>query len=136
MIWIDFVLLWYASFRTCRNLCGWASLWEKWGLAFILALALKSLILFFLIRIGVKPTVVFQMCASVLVLMSTLFLSAKSSEENRVDQESWVVWITLIGVGALFILSMANAWFFPITESDATWSVSYTHLTLPTIYSV
>ena len=47
MIWIDFVLLWYASYRACRNRCEWPFQGESLALAFLLALALKSLVLFF-----------------------------------------------------------------------------------------
>ena len=121
MIWIDFALLWYASFRVCLNGCEWAFKWEKLALAFLLTLAFKSLFLFFLIRFGIKPEVDIQIGLSILVFMFTLFLTARPSMEEEPGGERGFIWLTLFGVGGLFIFSMLNAWFFPITESDAIW---------------
>ena len=75
MIWIDSALLWYASYRVCRNGCGWALYWEKLALALIFALALKGLFLFFLISSGIRPTAIIQMGLSFLALTQTLFLT-------------------------------------------------------------
>ena len=121
MIWIDFALLWYASFRVCLNGCEWAFKWEKLALAFLFALAFKSLFLFFLIRLGIKPVAGIQISSSILVFMLTLFLPARPSIEELPGRQKGLTWLTLFGVGTLFILSMVNAWFFPITESDAIW---------------
>jgi len=121
MILIDFALIWYASYRASRNRLEWASHWEKLALAFMIALAIKSLILFFIIRLGIQPTVIIQVSVSVLALLPTLFLPEESKENRWVGKETGLIWVTLIGVGALFTLSMINAWYFPITESDATW---------------
>lgn len=121
MIWIDFALLWYASYRLCRSSCAWVFHWEKLALAFIAALAFKSLVLFSLIRAGIQPTAVIQIGVSVLALMPTLFLSEESKEEKWFGQETRLIWWTLSVVGVLFVLGMINAWFFPITESDANW---------------
>ena len=121
MIWIDFVLLWYASFRICLNQCEWAYKLEKLALAFLFTLAFKSLFLFVLIRLGIKPAVDIQIGASISVFIFTLFLPASPSIEEVSGRERGLIWVTIIGVGTLFILSMVNAWFFPITESDAIW---------------
>jgi hypothetical protein len=121
MIWIDFVLLWYASYRACRNRCEWPFQGESLALAFLLALALKSLVLFFLILLGVQPTTTIQMGASVLILMLALFLPVNQNEEMSSSDFTGLIWVTFFGVGGLFIFSMFNAWFFPITESDAIW---------------
>lgn len=118
MIWIDFAFLWYASFRVCRNRCEWVLKWEKWALAFLFALALKSLFLFFLIRLSIQPAADIQMSFSLLVLIGSFFLS---SDPEAPDKDAGIPWTALLGVGALFMLSMANAWFFPITEPDAVW---------------
>ena len=83
MIWIDFALLWYASFRVCLNRCEWAFKWEKLALAFLLTLAFKSLFLFFLIRFGIKPEVDIQIGLSILIFMFTLFLTARPSIEEE-----------------------------------------------------
>jgi hypothetical protein len=90
-------------------------------LAFLLALALKSLFLFFLIRLGIRPTVDIQIGASILIFAFTLFLNTSPSIKEVPAGERGLTWLTLFGVGTLFILSMVNAWFFPITESDAIW---------------
>jgi len=121
MIWIDFALLWYASIRICFNRCEWMLKWEKLALAFLFAFALKSLFLFFLIRLGIKPSVIIQISASILILIFTLFLPAKASFEEKTNGPRGIFFLTLLGVGGLFIYSMINAWFFPITQSDATW---------------
>ncbi|MZG53775.1 MAG: hypothetical protein F3744_06895 [Nitrospinae bacterium] len=121
MIWIDSALLWYASYRVCRNRCGWALLWEKLALAVIFALAVKSLFLFFLVSSGIRPTAFIQMGVSVLVLLPTLLLPGSTENERDIGEKTGLIWITLLGVGILFCLSMVNAWFFPVTESDATW---------------
>ena len=121
MIWFDFALLWYASFRICLNRCEWAFKLEKLALAFLFTLALKSLFLFFLIRLGIKPVVDIQIGTSILVFIFTLFLPASPAIDEVPGRERGLIWLTLFGVGTLFILSIVNAWFFPITESDAIW---------------
>ena len=121
MIWIDFALLWYASIRACLNRCEWALKWEKLALAFLFALALKSLVLFFLIRLGIKPSVIIQISASMLILIFALFLPARAGLEETTIGGRGLFSLTLLGVGGLFIFGMINAWFFPITQSDATW---------------
>jgi len=94
---------------------------EKLALAFLFTLAFKSLFLFFLIRLGIKPAVDIQIGTSILVFIFTWFLPKSPSIEEVPGQERGLIWLTLFGVGTLFILSMVNAWFFPITESDAIW---------------
>lgn len=121
MIWIDLTLLWYASIRTCLSRFEWAFKWEKLALAFIFALALKSLFLFILIRLGIKPSINIQVSLSILVLIFAFFLPAKASLVRLPRGVSGLLWLTFLVVGGLFLYSMLNAWFFPITESDATW---------------
>jgi hypothetical protein len=123
MIWIDFSLLFYASFRVCSPCCKWAFKWEKLALAFLFSLAIKSLIIFCWIRLGVRPTDDIQLGSSILVLvLALLFISNPNAEEVVFSyKKEGLVWITCSLVGVLFIFSMVNAWFFPITESDAIW---------------
>jgi len=121
MIWIDFSVLWYACFRICLNQCDWAFKWEKATLAFLLALTFKSLFLFFLIRLGIKPVSYIQISLSILVFIPTLFLANRPSIEEVKSRNKTLNWFALSLVAVLFILSMINAWFFPITESDAIW---------------
>ncbi|MBC8284172.1 MAG: hypothetical protein H8E32_10185, partial [Nitrospinae bacterium] len=77
MIWIDFGLLWYAAFCLCSILGERVFQWERLALAFILSLALKSLILFFLVRFGIQPTAIIQIATSFVVLAMTLIFSVK-----------------------------------------------------------
>jgi hypothetical protein len=93
MIWIDFTLLWYAAFCLCSILGEQVFQWERLALAFILSLAIKSLILFFLIRFGIQPVAIIQLGASSIVLAVTLIFSVKpdwKGTEIRFDSE-WVV---------------------------------------------
>ena len=121
MIWIDFTLLWCASLRACLNRFEWAFKLEKLALAFLFALALKSFFLFILIRLGIKPNVDIQLSTSVVFLIFTLFLPISKSVKETPGRDKKLIWLTLLGVVGLFIFSMINAWFFPITESDAIW---------------
>jgi hypothetical protein len=123
MIWIDFAFLWYAAFCLCSILGEKVFQWERLALAFILSLALKSLILFFLIRFGTQPTAIIQTGTSFVVLIMTFMFSGKPDWKGieQSGEGKGLIWITCIGVGVLFLFSMVNAWFFPITESDAIW---------------
>lgn len=121
MISIDFALLWYASFRVCLNQCGWAFKLEKASLAFMLALAFKSLCLFFLIHLGITPIAFIQISLSLVIFILTLFLPNRPSIEEIKISNKKLSWFACSLVLVLFILSMVNAWFFPITESDAIW---------------
>ena len=123
MLLIDFVLVWFAAYRWVRALKFISFEWEKMALAFLFALAIKSLILFFLVRLVVRPTADIQLGSSVLVLVLALFFIPKPNAKGAVIsyQKEGLVWITWSVIGVLFIFSMVNAWFFPITESDAIW---------------
>ena len=121
MIWIDFSLLWYASFRVCLNQFGWAFNLEKASLAFMFALAFKSLFLFFLVGLGIKPVPYIQISLSIVVFILTFSLPNRPSIKEIKSGNKALSWFALSLVVVLFILSMVNAWFFPITESDAIW---------------
>ena len=97
---------------------------EKLALAFLFALGLKSLILFFLIWMGVRPFASIQIGAVVLVLILTLLLTGPVTGSAPVASSPNAEWKTVLVcllIGALFLFSLVNAWFFPITESDAVW---------------
>ncbi|MBT3923719.1 MAG: hypothetical protein HOF21_14210 [Nitrospina sp.] len=123
MLLIDFGLVWFAAYRYVGTLNVIPLKWERLALAFLFALALKSLILFFLVRLGVQPTTDIQLGSSILVLVSALFFFPKSNgkEITLPDQRTGLIWLTWSVVGVLFLFSIVNAWFFPITESDAIW---------------
>ncbi|MEK9628639.1 MAG: hypothetical protein VW455_06420 [Nitrospinota bacterium] len=121
MIWIDFVLVWYSAYRLCRSGCMGLLQMEKLALSFLMALALKSLILFFLIRLGIQPTASIQLGFGLLMLLLILFFPEKPIEQLDTGAMTGLVWVTILVAGGLFAFSMVNAWFFPITESDAIW---------------
>ena len=123
MLLIDFGLVWFAAYRWVGILKIIPLKWERMALAFLFALAVKSVILFFLVRLGVQPTASIQLGLSALVLGLALFFFPKPSGEEVIisDQKTGLAWVTWFVVGVLFVFSIINAWFFPITESDAVW---------------
>lgn len=123
MLLIDFGLVWFAAYRGVRALTVIPFKWERLALAFLFALAVKSLILFFLVRFGVQPTAGIQLGSSALVLVSALFFSPKPNGKEAIfsDKKTGLTWVTWSVVGVLFVFSIVNAWFFPITEPDAIW---------------
>ncbi len=97
---------------------------EKLALAFLLAVGLKSLILFFLVQMGVRPFASLQIGAVLLVLILTRFLIPPQNDLILRKSSSKMEWQTVFVcmlVGALFLFSLVNAWLIPITESDAAW---------------
>ncbi|MGK0179577.1 MAG: hypothetical protein ACI8PD_001378 [Nitrospinales bacterium] len=123
LLLIDFGLVWFAAYRGVRALTVIPFKWERLALAFLFALAVKSLILFFLVRFGVQPTAGIQLGSSALVLVSALFFSPKPNGKEAIfsDKKTGLTWVTWSVVGVLFVFSIVNAWFFPITEPDAIW---------------
>ena len=124
MFWIDLGLLGITAYRMVAALKAAFTVAEKLALAFLFALGLKSLILFFLIRVGVRPFASIQIGAVVFVLVLTLLLTRPVTESppraSSQDAE-WKTVLVCLLIGALFLFSLVNAWFFPITESDAAW---------------
>ena len=124
MFWIDLGLLGITAYRMVAALKAAFTVAEKLALAFLFALGLKSLILFFLIRVGVRPFASIQIGAVVFVLVLTLLLTRPVTESppraSSQDAE-WKTVLVCLLIGALFLFSLVNAWFFPIIESDAAW---------------
>ena len=124
MFWIDLGLLGITAYRMVGALKAVFTVAEKLALAFLFALGLKSLILFFLIWMGVNPFASIQIGAVVLVLILTLLLTGPVTGSAPVASSPNAEWKTVLVcllIGALFLFSLVNAWFFPITESDAVW---------------
>ena len=124
MFWIDLGLLGITAYRMVGVLKAAFTLAEKLALAFLFALGLKSLILFVLIRVGVRPFASIQIGAVVFVLILTLLLTRPATESAPGASSSGAEWVTVLAcllIGVLFLFSLVNAWFFPITESDAAW---------------
>jgi len=124
LFWIDLGLLGITAYRMVAALKAAFTVAEKLALAFLFALGLKSLILFFLIRVGVRPFASIQIGVVVFVLVLTLLLTRPVTESppraSSQDAE-WKTVLVCLLIGALFLFSLVNAWFFPITESDAAW---------------
>ena len=124
MFWIDLGLLGITAYRMVGALKAVFTVAEKLALAFLFALGLKSLILFFLIWMGVHPFASIQIGAVVLVLILTLLLTGPvtgSAPVASLPNAEWKTVLVCLLIGALFLFSLVNAWFFPITESDAAW---------------
>ena len=124
MFWIDLGLLGITAYRMVGALKAVFTVAEKLALAFLFALGLKSLILFFLIWMGVRPFASIQIGAVVLVLILTLLLTGPvtgSAPVASLPNAEWKTVLVCLLIGALFLFSLVNAWFFPITESDAAW---------------
>ena len=124
LFWIDLGLLGITAYRMVGALKAVFTVAEKLALAFLFALGLKSLILFFLIWMGVRPFASIQIGAVVLVLILTLLLTGPvtgSAPVASLPNAEWKTVLVCLLIGALFLFSLVNAWFFPITESDAAW---------------
>ena len=124
LFWIDLGLLGITAYRMVGALKAVFTVAEKLALAFLFALGLKSLILFFLIWMGVRPFASIQIGAVVLVLILTLLLTGPvtgSAPVASLPNAEWKTVLVCLLIGALFLFSLVNAWFFPITESDAVW---------------
>ena len=82
MLLSDFGLVWFAAYRWVGILKIIPLKWERLALAFLFALAVKSVILFFLVRLGVQPTASIQLGLSTLVLGLALFFFRNQAEKR------------------------------------------------------
>lgn len=117
-------LLGFTSYRMVNALKANFFLLEKLALTFLFAIGIKSLIIFSLIGVGVRPIAGIQIGLLVVILFLTVRLTQPFDNFSRKTYSSGVEWQTVLTVlllGALFLFSLVNAWFFPITESDAAW---------------
>ena len=127
MFWIELYLIlqmasWFV-FRLELNL----SIGERNALSVLLALGLKSILLFAYIILGLKRFFDFSLILTGLVFvlyfiwvkgrpLAYLESSTKKTAASGLHKYSgfWVLFL-------LFILSLANAWIFPITGADGIW---------------
>ncbi|MBT6345350.1 MAG: hypothetical protein HOJ49_01290, partial [Nitrospina sp.] len=128
MFWIDLGLLGMTAYRMVGALKAAFTVLEKSALAFLFALGLKSLILFFLIQVKVQPLASIQLGMTLLVLVLTRFLTSPETQaatqtpsQRPSARTQWQTVFAGILIAVLVLFSLLNAWFFPITESDATW---------------
>jgi len=124
VFWIDLGLLGMTTYRMVGALRTAFTVMEKLALSILLMLALKSLMLFFLILLGFRPFVGIQIGVDVLVLALTLLWArpeAAPSRRTPSPEGQWETVLACLLIGVLFLFSLVNAWFFPIVESDAAW---------------
>jgi len=127
MLLIDFGALWVLTYLLVGTLNLVPAIGEKAALAFALALGLKSLILFgWMASVGEFPEPLMQTGLSfgtlVLVLILRRRRSANSILPSRApEKKSLPVIAMAVILAILFLLSLASASFFPITEADGIW---------------
>ena len=127
MLLIDFGALWALTYLLVGRLNLIAAIGEKAALAFALALGLKSLMLFgWMASVGEFPEPLMQTGLSfgalVLVLILRRRLRVHSILPSRAPEKKSLPVIALVIIlGILFLLSLASASFFPITEADGIW---------------
>jgi hypothetical protein len=140
LFWIDLGLLAFTAYRMVNALKATFRLMEKLALSFLFAVALKSLILFFMVMFEVRPVVNLQVGIDLLILILALWftkpvddpafrwsspLLARPVKGSGIGPTSpgteWQIVLAFLIIGGLFLFSLINAWFFPIVESDAAW---------------
>jgi hypothetical protein len=127
MLLIDFGALWILTYLLVGMLNVTPSTGEKTALAFALALGLKSLILFcWMVGVGEFPSALVQTGQSLGALVLVIILRGRRPANSVLPPRSpgkkslpFVAMITILGI--LFLLSLANASFVPITEADGIW---------------
>jgi len=127
MFFLDFGSLWVLAYLLVGMLNVIPFVGEKTALSFALALGLKSLVLFgWMVGAGEFPGILVQTKLSLAGLVFVLILfrwrHANSILPPRLSDKKSPFVRMMIGIlGVLFLLSLANANFFPITEADGIW---------------
>ena len=126
MLLLDFGALWIVTFLLVGMLNVIPSIGEKVALAFAGALGIKSLILFAVVALGMTPNTWVQLGVSLgaLAVVSTLRWRQSSYTHSPLriaEKKSRLFAMMTIILGVLFCFSLANAFFFPITEADGIW---------------
>lgn len=124
MFVIDLVALFAMAYLLIEMLGIIQSAYEKLALSLAAGLGIKTLFLFGLITFGIKPEIVIQTALSVCGLAAAgaaRHLKFKYATPAPVDKPGATPTIAIIIITGLFILSVANALFFPITEGDGIW---------------
>lgn len=126
MICID-ILCWIAlAYTLVGSIPAIHNTGERFALAVTLALGLKSLFLFVMIACGIQPGPILQLAFSAVVFFTAGWIYRRKCAETGENMSAArpstrpdsIVFIIL---GILLIFSLANALFFPITETDALW---------------
>lgn len=127
MLLIDFGALWALTYLLVGRLNLIPAVGEKAALAFALALGLKSLVLFgWMAGAGEFPQPLMQTGLSLGALVLVLILRrrrlANSILPSRAPEKRSLPFLAMVVIlGTLFLLSLASASFFPITEADGIW---------------
>ncbi|MCH8313258.1 MAG: hypothetical protein IID17_09765 [Nitrospinae bacterium] len=126
MFFLDFGSLWVLTYLLVGMLNVIPSPGEKAALSFALALGLKSLILFGWMVLGMEQNILVQTGLSLVALIFVFFFRRKRATNLILpsrfpEKKSSYFTVMVFILGALFFFSLANAIFFPITESDGIW---------------
>ncbi len=126
MIFLDFGALWVFAYLLVGMLNVIPSIGEKAALAFAWALGLKSLVIFALVALGMTESIWVQSVVSLGALSIAGILRCRQSPKvlsrSRPAEKKSVLFVMMVVIlGALFCFSLANAFFFPITEADGIW---------------
>jgi len=126
MLLLDFGALWILTYLLVGMLNVIPSVGEKAALAFAWALGLKSLIIFALVALGMTQNIWVQLGVSLGALAIAGLLCCRqssniSSHSQTTEKKSPLFVMMAVILGILFCFSLANAFFFPITEADGIW---------------
>ncbi|MCH8313550.1 MAG: hypothetical protein IID17_11255, partial [Nitrospinae bacterium] len=126
MLLLDFGALWILTYLLAGMLKVIPSVGEKVALAFAWALGLKSLIIFALVALGMTQSIWIQTGVSLGALAVAGILRCRQSSNSLspsciAEKKSRLFVMMVVILGVLFCFSLANAFFFPITEADGIW---------------
>jgi len=126
MLLLDFGALWILAYLLVGMLKVIPSIGEKAALAFSWALGLKSLIIFALMALGMPQSIWVQAGVSLGALVVAGILRSRKPSNSlspswSAEKKSLLFIMMAVILGVLFCFSLANAFFFPITEADGIW---------------
>jgi len=126
MLLLDFGALWILAYLLVGMLKVIPSIGEKAALAFAWALGLKSLIIFALMALGMPQSIWVQAGVSLGALVVAGILRSRKPSNSlspswSAEKKSLLFIMMAVILGVLFCFSLANAFFFPITEADGIW---------------
>ncbi|MCH8157707.1 MAG: hypothetical protein IID18_08160, partial [Nitrospinae bacterium] len=127
MFWIDLLAILIVSLWFVVRLGVADSTGERLALAVLLGLGIKSLFLFLFLAFGIQPLLGRQFVLSAGVLLAYVFWIRLRSgafpeiltqiKRGKMSLGNPACWL----LGVLFVLSLVNALFFPITGADGIW---------------
>ena len=127
MFWIELYLIIQISAWFINRMQFHIAAGERNALIVLSSLGIKGVLLFFFITLGFQKFVSFPILLTIIVYLGYFAWTkirplkigeafALSIEKKSLSEVSGF-WVLVL----LFILGLANAWFFPITAADAVW---------------